>query len=154
MTPRRTAVAVVTILTGALGLAACGDGTPAFCTPLADSADLSGLTDALDAGDLERAASEAQRLRDLADEAPSDIRADFTELAQSVVDIVDLLAGDLAASSPTTVAEGSSAPTVDPGEVERRRDELNDRLGALDRRSDRIAAWASEQCGIDLSTPT
>ncbi|MHB1137870.1 MAG: hypothetical protein ACYC2O_02865 [Microthrixaceae bacterium] len=153
MTLRRAAVAVVvTILIGALGLGACGDGTPPFCTPLADSADLSGLTDALDAGDLDRAASEAQRLRDLADEAPSDIRADFTELAQTVVDIVDLLAEDLAASAPTT-ADGA-ATTVDPGEVERRRDDLNDRLGDLDRRSDRISAWASEECGIDLSATT
>ncbi len=152
MTTRRTAVAVVTILTGALGVNACGDGTPPFCTPLDDSADLSGLTDALDAGDLDRAASEAQRLRDLADEAPSDIRADFTELAQTVVDIVDLLTEDLSASAPTT-ADGA-ATTVDPSEVERRRDALNDRLGALDRRSDRIAAWASEECGIDLSATT
>ena len=151
MTWRRS-VATVLLFATATGVVACGDGTPEFCTPLADSADMSALTESLQAGDLDRAASEAQRLRDLAADAPSDIRADFAALADGVVDIVDLLREDLATNSPLTGDETTT--TVDPGEIERRRDELNDRLGTLDRRSDRIEAWASEQCGIDLSTPS
>ena len=127
---------------------ACGDGTPAFCGPLADSADLSALSTALDAGDLEKAASEAQRLKDLAGEAPAAIRADFEALADGVVDIVDLITEERAANAVTS---GTSTDTVDPGEVERRRDELNARLSDLDRRSDRISAWAAEQCGLNLS---
>lgn len=147
MTPRRRAVAVLLSCLPLVAVA-CGDGTPAFCGPLADSADLSALSAALDAGDLEKAASEAQRLKDLAEEAPATIRADFVALADGVVDIVDLIAQERDANAVTS---DTSTDTVDPGEVERRRDELNARLGELDRRSDRISAWATEQCGLNLS---
>ena len=142
MTLRRTTTLTLAVC---LPLAlSCGDGTPAFCEPLENTADLSSLGGALEAVDLDRAASEAQRLRDLADEAPPEIRADLVALADGVVDVVDLIATERGASS-------GPAGAADPGEVERQRDQLTDRLGELDRRSDRISAWAAEQCGLDLS---
>jgi hypothetical protein len=144
----RPRAAVLLLGCGTAALAACSDGTPAFCEPLQETADLAALTSALEAGDLDKAASEARRLADLAEEAPAEIRADFEALTQGVVDIVDLVAEDRAA---TAVDPGATSSTVDPSEVERRRDELNERLSDLDRRSDRISAWAVEQCGLDLS---
>jgi len=144
----RPRAAVLLLGCGTMALSACSDGTPAFCEPLQETADLAALTTALAADDLEKAASEAQRLADLGEEAPAEIRKDFDALAQAVVDIVDLVAEDRAAA---TVDPDATTSTVDPGEVERRRDELNERLDDLDRRSDRISAWALEQCGLDLS---
>jgi len=143
MTLRRTATVALSAVV-AMSVLSCGDGTPAFCAPLRDSSDLSGLSTALDAVDLDRAASEAQRLRDLASSAPEEIRDDFVALADGVVDAVDLIAAE-------RQTDPVQAGIADPGERERQREELNDRLGELDRRSDRIAAWASEQCGLDLS---
>jgi len=70
------------------------------------------------------------------------------EEVESVVDIVELLAEDRRASQPQ---EGTGAETVDPGDVERRREDLNDRFGDLDRRSERISTWALRECGIKLS---
>jgi len=132
------AVAVLTLV-GLLGLlgAGCTDGTPEFCESLRRSADLSALGDALDAGDLDNAAAEARRLADLADEAPPELRADLTELAAAVVDIVDLV-GDEASG------------TGDASEIERRRDQLNQDLAELDQRSERVANWALTECGLRL----
>jgi outer membrane murein-binding lipoprotein Lpp len=118
-------------------LSGCSDGTPEFCTPLRQSADLQALGDALDAGDLDLAGAEAQRLVDLADEAPADIRADLQALGEAVVQIVDLLADE---------ASGTS----DAGELERRREQLNDDLAELDRRSQRVSSWALQECGMRL----
>jgi hypothetical protein len=119
-------------------LAACGDGQPAFCSPLSKAADLSGIAAALRSNDLSNASEEAAQLRQLAGEAPPEIRADFIAVADSVREIVDLLA--------TERKDGQ----VDPGQFERRREDLNKSLGQMGRRSDRIRVWTSEQCGIDL----
>ncbi|CAN5603044.1 hypothetical protein BH10ACT3_BH10ACT3_16040 [soil metagenome] len=56
-----------------------------------------------------------------------------------------------ATATPGSDTPGTTATTVDPSELERQRNELNDRLGELDRRSDRISTWAQEQCGLELS---
>lgn len=119
-------------------LAACGDGQPAFCSPLSKAADLSGIAAALRSNDLSKASEEAAQLSQLAGEAPPEIRADFIAVADSVREIVDLLA--------TERKDGQ----VDPGQFERRREDLNKSLGQMGRRSDRIRVWTSEQCGIDL----
>lgn len=151
MTWRRT-VAVSVAATVALTVTACGDGTPSFCAPLEANSDLSALSAALEEGDLETAGAEARRLRDLADEAPEQIRADFRALAEAVVDIVELLEEDRLASEP--VEDGGthgSSTTVDPGQVERRREELNTRFGDLDGRSERITTWARRECGLELT---
>ena len=147
MTWRRTVSCVVLAAVAATPIA-CGDGTPSFCEPLRSSADLKALTTALDGGDLDAAGAEARRLSDLAAEAPPEIRADFRALAESVVDIVELLAEDERVSQPQ---EGTGEQTVDPSNVERRREDLNDRFGDLDRRSERISTWALRECGIKLS---
>lgn len=133
MTARRCLVAAACCLL----LAGCGDGTPEFCEPLRSTADLEALRDALDTGDLDLAGAEAQRLVDLADEAPAEIRADLQALGDAVVQIVDLLADE---------AEGTS----DAGELERRREQLNDDLAELDRRSQRVSSWALQECGMRL----
>jgi len=91
------------------------------------------------------ALAEARRLRDLAAEAPPEIRADFRALAEAVVDIVGLLEDERAAS------DGTGGGSPGPAEVERRREQLNDRLGQLDRRSLRVATWSSRECGLDLT---
>ncbi len=128
---------VVAAASGCLLAAGCGDGTPAFCEPLRSTADMGALRDALDAGDLEVAGAEAQRLADLAEEAPTEIRADLEALGDAVVQIVDLLADE---------ASGSS----DAGDLERRREQLNDDLAELDRRSQRVSSWALQECGLRL----
>jgi len=119
-------------------LSACGDGQPAFCGPLSKAADLSGIASALRSSDLSKASKEAAQLSDLAGEAPPEIRADFVAVADSILEIIDLIT--------TERDEGQS----DPGQFERRREELNTRLGQIDSRSDRIRVWGSEQCGIEL----
>jgi hypothetical protein len=166
MTARRRcagtrAALVAAVLTTALG--GCGDGTPAFCQPLAHMSDLDALAGALDADDLDAARAEAQRLRDLADDAPAEIRADFAALANAVVDIVELLEQEQVASAPSP-AEGEAGTTpggveepgtidatdIGPAEVERRREALNARLGDLDRRGTRVSTWAARECGLEL----
>jgi hypothetical protein len=105
---------------------------------LSQAADLSGISAALRSGDLAKAGTEAGQLSKLASEAPPEIRADFEAVADSIEEIIDLVASER--------EEGQS----DPGQFERRREELNSRLGQIDNRSQRISVWASEQCGIEL----
>ena len=140
---RRAALVVATL--AVLVPIACGDGTPAFCTSLAEVSDLDALAGALEEDDLRTALAEARRLRDLAAEAPPELRADFRALAEAVVDIVGLLEDERAAS------DGTGGGSPGPAEVERRREQLNDRLGQLDRRSLRVATWSSRECGLDLT---
>ena len=131
---RVAAAALVLALAGAA--AACGDGTPAFCEPLARQADMARLSTALDAGDLGKARREAARFARLAEQAPDEVRPDLTALAAGVADIVDILEADAAGG--------------DPAAIERRREELNTRLAELGRRSTSVQTWASRECGIDL----
>ena len=137
----KSAASLVLFVLGAMLstlLVACGDGQPAFCSQLSKSADLSGIASALRSSDLSKASKEAAQLSDLAGEAPPEIRADFVAVADSILEIIDLIT--------TERDEGQS----DPGQFERRREDLNTRLGRIDSRSDRIRVWASEQCGIEL----
>ncbi len=143
MSPRRVAAGIVLAATTLVPVA-CGDGTPAFCTPLGEQSDLDALATALEQGDLTAADAEARRLRDLAEQAPEAIRSDFRELADAVVDVVDLLAQDKAAAE-------AGGDAVNPSEVERRREDLNDRFGELDARSERITTWARRECGLELA---
>lgn len=124
----------------------CGDGTPGFCAPLAEAADLRALSTALERGDFAAARAEAQGLRELSEEAPTEIRADFSALADAVGDIVELL--EQADRSSTASEE---APGVGAADVERRREDLNSRFGDLDLRANRISTWAARECGLDLS---
>lgn len=126
------------LLAGVASAGACSDGTPPFCTSLRANADLDGLAEALAASDLEQAGAEALRLTDLADDAPAEIRADLRALATAVTEIVDLLADE-------------AGGTSEPGENERRRDQLNDEFGELDQRSDRVSTWALRECGLRLT---
>lgn len=118
-------------------VAACTDGTPAFCGPLREQADLVELADALDAGDLDLASAEARRLADLAADAPPEIRSDLQKLADAVVDLVDLLADERAGKG-------------DADDIERRRARLNEELAELDQRTERVSDWASSECGLRL----
>ena len=70
-------------------------------------------------------------------DAPAEIRGDLQALGDAVVQIVDLLADE---------DEGTS----DAGELERRREQLNDDLAELDRRSQRVSSWALQECGMRL----
>lgn len=140
---RGSAVGVAWLAVGialSLVLAACGDGRPAYCDDLTRNAQLGTLTRALEARDLGRARRAATAFRGLADAAPADIRADMRALARAVADIVGLLE-----------AEQSAGPN--PADVERRREELNRRLGQLSATGSRIENWASRTCGITLSDP-
>ena len=137
----KSAASLVLFVLGAMLstlLVACGDGQPAFCSQLSKSADLSGIASALRSSDLSKASDEAAQLSELAGEAPPEIRADFVAVADSILEIIDLIT--------TERDEGQS----DPGQFERRREELNTRLGQIDSRSDRIRVWSSVQCGIEL----
>jgi hypothetical protein len=134
---RRPLVVGLLVATLCAGLAGCTDGTPAFCASLRSNAQLDALGAALDAGDLDVASAEARRLAALAEEAPTDIRADLEALGEAVVEIVDLLADE---------TNGSG----DAGELERRRDQLNDELAELDQRSERVSTWALQECGLRL----
>jgi len=117
-------------------IVACGDGTPKFCESLSRQADMKRLGSALDAGDLTRAQREAKRFTQLANEAPAEIRPDLKALADGVTDIIELLQKD---------KQGA-----DPASLERRREELTDRLSELGRRSTDVSAWASRECGVEL----
>lgn len=140
MSWRRFAAPIV--LAAATLTAACSDGTPAFCTPLADVADLDGLADAIERGDLDVATNEAQRLVDLAEDAPAEIRADLTAIGAAVVDLVEL------------VGEEQRAADLTAGDLTRRREQLNAELSRMDERSDRVIRWARRECGLDLTRPT
>lgn len=133
------------LLAGALAVAAttaaCSDGTPAFCTPLAEVADLGELSDAIERGDLDVAANEARRLVDLAEDAPPEIRADLTAIGGAVVDLVEL------------VAEEQRAADLTAGDLTRRRERLNAELSRMDERSDRVSRWARRECGLELDLP-
>ena len=156
MTPRRrgavagrTSLAhVLPVLVAALVLlgGACSEGTSVFCAPLAEASDLGALADALRADDLGTARAEAERLADLAETAPNEIRRDLVALADSVVDIVGMLEDEQRAGDTESDSSGVSA-----AQVERRREELNDRFGELDRRATRVTTWAARECGLDLA---
>ena len=131
---RASALAVVIVLAAvAVG---CGDGTPKFCDSLARQADMGRLSSALDAGDLPKARREAARFSKLAEEAPDEVRPDLKALASGVSDVVRILEADKAGG--------------DPAALERQREELNNRLSELGRRSTSVQTWASRECGIDL----
>ena len=157
--PARRPTTVVAGLCCAFGLVAgllsgCGDGRPGFCDDLARSADLSGLTAALEARNLPRARQAAADFQDLADGAPPDIRDDIRSLAGSVADIVGLLGAERTSGpgvTTTTAGDGPAAPpSADAADVERRREDLNRRLGELSGTSSRVEDWASRTCGITL----
>lgn len=97
----------------ATSITSCGDGTPAFCSDLAGSRNLNGVVTALKADDLAKATSEANRLKDLASKAPSEIRADLSALADGVIDIIDLVKRDLDANSVTEDKDTGSGARPD-----------------------------------------
>ena len=85
-----------------------------------------------------------------------------------MADIVDLLEAEAAGGPPGTTPPDADAPAtggetattattvpggagVDPAEVERRREELNERLGELSATSSEVEDWARRNCGIELS---
>jgi hypothetical protein len=161
--------AVAALLAAAVvgGAVGCSDGRPPFCDDLEEIAPLEELSDALGRGDLDAAAVEAGELADLAGSAPAEIRDQFEALADALVDIVDLLESEQAprAEGPGTGA-GSDAPSPDggsgdggdggdgdaavPAEVERLREQLDDRLGELSGDSSEASAWTRENCGFSL----
>ena len=132
----RRAAALVVGLALVTAAAACGDGTPKFCDSLARQSDVARLSAALDAGDLPKARREAARFSKLAEEAPDEVRPDLKALASGVSDVVGILEADKAGG--------------DPAALERQREELNNRLAELGRRSTSVQTWASRECGIDL----
>jgi len=132
---------IATALVVALSTAACSDGTPAFCTPLAEIAGLDELSAAIERGDLDVATNEARRLVDLADEAPPELRADLSAIARAVVELVEL------------VGEEQRAADLTAGDLTRRREQLNAELSRMDERSDRVSRWARRECGLELDLP-
>lgn len=128
-----TAPVVVALL--AVTAAACGDGTPEYCTRLAEISTLDGLTAALDAGDLDAADAAAQQLVEASTAAPPEIAEATAALAEGVVGIVALL----------------RATEEDPGAVESQRVRLQDQLGTLADDAAVVSQWAEEQCGFRLS---
>jgi hypothetical protein len=141
---RHGAAGVLSAALLALVTAGCGDGTPAFCEPLGSAWEMRSVASAIEKGELDKARAEAERLGDLAQQAPSGIRADFAALADAVVDIVELLETEDAVG-----VENPDEPGGGAAEVERRRGELNARFGELDRRSIRVSNWAARECGLD-----
>lgn len=154
----------------------CGDGRPAFCDQLQEVSSLRSLRTAIEQGDLSDARAEARRLREVADDAPPEVRSRFRALAGAVNDLVELLAaertpvargpgsgtgtgtpsttvtagGDVATSGPNSGVDAGTS-SAEPAEVERRREQLNRRLGELGDDSSAVTAWAAETCGVDLA---
>lgn len=135
------AVSAVTVT----AVAGCTDATDAYCDRLAADADLRALTTSIENGDLESARSAADEFRRLADDAPSEIRADMREIATGITGIVELLEQERRETSVSDDTFGSET------ETEQLRNRLNDRFDDLDRRSLRVETWASTNCGLDLS---
>lgn len=185
---RRAAAVGALCLLSTVPALGCGDGRPEFCDRLQDVSSLRSLRTAIDRGDLTTARDEARRLREVADDAPPEVRTEFRSLAAAVADVVELLAverspvargpGSGAGTTSTTAPDGtaggpagadpgtgSSAPTTpgtpttaapggagaaEPAEVERRREQLNRRLGELGDDGSAVTAWAADTCGVDL----
>ncbi len=161
--PRATLRMLVTLIVLSVFVASCSDGTPGFCRDLNSSKQLDGIVAALKKNDLKRADSEARRLKDLAAEAPGEIRTELEALADGVVDIIDLVKRDQDANSVATANSSETGgddtqddtstvnpPSTEPTDVEQRRNELNFRLGELDKTSDDVSNWALKECGIEL----
>lgn len=143
-----TAAALLTLLL-ASPMTSCSDGRPAFCDDLARAADMSALTKALDARDLDKARVAARDFRDLADAAPGSIRAELRDLAGAVSDIVELIAEERNASLGAAGATNPGKGT-EPG-ADQSRTELDARLGELSAVSSRVGRWAERNCGLRLS---
>jgi len=112
--------AIVVICFAALVAGACGGGgssTSSFCaTAKADSKKFSGQTNP----DMKTTAA---AFKDLADKAPSDIKADMQTLSNALTQIAD---------NPANAASlGDSKKFTDA--------------------ADRITAWGKKNCGVDLS---
>lgn len=141
-----TRVAAASALVGAVVLlGACSDGRPEFCDDLAKSADMTALTKALEAQDLDKARSAADQFSELAMAAPADIRDDFEDLAHAVAGIVDLLATERS-TTPGAGEDGAGDAAV----IEQQRDRLNRQLDELSSTSSKVERWASRECGLDL----
>lgn len=111
---------------------------------MAKDKDLQALTQAIQSKDFKAAAAQAKELRELADRAPDEVRADMQELAKSAQEIVQLLEKD---EEQASVSEN---PADSTSEIEQLRNHLNSRFDDLDRRSARLSRWTSEKCGLDL----
>lgn len=164
-------VGTLCLLSAGASTIGCGDGRPDFCDQLQEVSSLRSLRTAIEQGDLSTARSEARRLREVADDAPPEVRSRFRALAGAVTDVVELLSAEQApvTRGPGSGVEGTPpgdrAPTTDggptagpapeagsePAEVERRREQLNRRLGELGDDGSAVTAWAAETCGIDLA---
>lgn len=138
----------------AVALPSCGDGRPPFCDQLQRRAGLEDLTAAIERGDLETAAGEARALVELSASAPREVRPNLERLSEAVADVVALLEAERS-SAEGSGGDGRPDRATDdrPGaaDLQRRRDELNDRLGDLSADSSAVSAWTREHCGFTLS---
>lgn len=142
------------------GVIACGDGRPGFCDELSEQASLDDLAAALEDGDLDTAATEADELQQLAEDAPREVRPQFEALARGVADVVGLLEAEQRSGTDGTGGSGGDGTgdataddgnVTDPADVERLRKELNERLGELGDDSSTVSAWTEENCGFSLA---
>ncbi|MFZ4519429.1 MAG: hypothetical protein ACOYOP_13645, partial [Microthrixaceae bacterium] len=62
----------------------------------------------------------------------------------------DPAAGTGSTAPPPTTAAPSGAGAAEPAEVERRREQLNRRLGELGDDGSAVTAWAADTCGVNL----
>lgn len=151
MSRRARVIALAGLL--AVALASCGDGRPRFCDQLQRRAGLEDLTAAIERGDFETAADEARALVELSASAPREVRPNLERLSEGVADVVALLEAERSAAEGSGSDGRPDQPTGDPpgaADLQRRRDELNDRLGELSADSSELSAWTREHCGFTL----
>lgn len=136
-------VGIVGVL--AIVISGCTSSVDAFCGRLKENAGLKSLTSSIQNGDLKAANTAADEFMELADGAPTEIRADMREIATGVIGIVELLEQE---RRETSVSDDSFSSET---ETEQLRNRLNERFDDLDRRSLHVETWASTNCGLDLS---
>lgn len=141
---RRVITFSMSIVVALSTVVGCTNKIEEFCHEFTAESSLARLVEELNSGNLNGAKSQAEKLKNLSDTAPDEIRVDLQGLSKSVLDIIALLELDKEQGSV------SKAPADSTTEVEQLRNQLNEQFDELDRRSARVTRWASEKCGINL----
>lgn len=130
---RRAAVAA-TVVAVAVS-AGCGDDQPEWCDELESVGNLEALAAAIAAADGPTATDELEGFEQVAEGAPSEIRADMEAIADVLSDVV---------------AVAMAGENADADQLELQRESANQRLAEIPGHVATVSGWAEEECGIRL----
>lgn len=149
---RRRGASAGLLLAAAL-LTGCGGGdSSAYCDAVASAQDsLGGIDETTDFADLERAIGE---LRDLADQAPTEVEDDWAVLTGALTDLTDALdRAGVTFDDLGSLAEGQMPENLDLDKLTQLGEDLQG-LGAAEvqEASNAITRHAEEECGLDFQS--